>query len=235
MNFKPVIDVLLPAYNEEKAVGKVLDAIPKELTRHRIVCDNASTDQTASVAKQHGAVVVHQPLKGYGNNCLKGMQWISEQEILPDIVVFLDADYSDYPEELPKLIEPILYQKMDLVLGSRVLGSPQKGSMTPVQKFGNWLSTRLIKLFWNYTFTDLGPFRAILYDKLLALKMKDPNYGWTVEMQIKAAKMKLSCMEVAVQYRPRIGVSKVSGTIKGTIGAGYKILLTIFRYGIFGM
>ena len=208
----------------------LLKDIPQGLVREVIVCNNASTDRTSEVAAAHGAKVVFQPLKGYGNACLKGMEYIAQKSIKPDIVVYLDADYSDHPEEMPFLIAPIREGGYDMVIGSRALGVRERGSMTPQQVFGNWLATRLIQLFFNYTFTDLGPFRAIRYDKLLEINMIDRNYGWTVEMQIKAAKKKLRCTEVAVMYRKRIGVSKVSGTVKGTIMAGYKIILTIFRY-----
>ena len=180
------------------------------------------------------ATVVNQPLKGYGNACLAGMAHIAAKAEKPDIVVFLDGDYSDHPEELPLLIAPIWGENteggMDMVIGSRSTGIRESGSMTPQQVFGNWLATFLIRLFFGYTFTDLGPFRAIRYDKLLEINMIDKNYGWTVEMQIKAAKKKMRCTEVPVTYRRRIGVSKVSGTVKGTIMAGYKIILTIFRY-----
>ena len=208
----------------------MLKDIPKGLVREVIVCNNASTDRTGEVAAEEGAKVVFQPKKGYGNACLKGMEHIAQKAIPPDIVVFLDADYSDHPEEMLLLISQITEGRYDLVIGSRALGIREKGSMTPQQVFGNWLATYLIQLFFNYKFTDLGPFRAIRYDKLLEIKMIDRNYGWTVEMQIKAAKMKMRCTEVAVTYRKRIGVSKVSGTVKGTIMAGYKIILTIFKY-----
>ena len=148
----------------------------------------------------------------------------------PDTIVFIDGDYSDYPEEMTNLLLPIKESDMDMVIGSRALGNLQKGSMTPQQIFGNWLATTLIRLIYKYEFTDLGPFRAIRYDKLLEIKMQDQTYGWTVEMQLKAAKHKFKCTEVPVDYRKRIGVSKVSGTVKGTILAGYKILLWIFKY-----
>ena len=194
-----------------------------------IVCNNASTDQTAEVAKANGATLVHQPIRGYGNACLKGMEYIAKNPTPPDIVVFLDADYSDYPEEMHQLIAPIVNDKMDLVIGSRALGEMEAGSMTPQQIFGNWLATNLIRFFYQYEFTDLGPFRAMRYDRLLAIDMQDKTYGWTVEMQVKAAKMKMKCIEIPVTYRKRIGFSKVSGTVKGTILAGHKILWTIFK------
>ncbi len=227
----PIIDVIIPAFNEENAVGNVVRDIPKDLVREIIVCNNGSTDRTTEMAAQAGATVVMQPLKGYGNACLKGMEYIANKPKAeqPDIVVFIDADYSDYPEEMRDLIKPILQNNMDLVIGSRALGDLEKGAMTPQQIFGNWLATNLIRLFYNYHFTDLGPFRAIKYDKLLAIEMKDKTYGWTVEMQVKAAKMGLKACEIPVKYRVRIGFSKVSGTVRGTIGAGYKILWTIFK------
>jgi glycosyltransferase involved in cell wall biosynthesis len=209
----------------------VLQAIPKGLAQEVIVSNNASRDCTAEVARQYGASVVEQPLKGYGNACLKAMEYLRSKpaEDQPDIVVFLDGDYSDHPEEMPLLLRPILEEGFDLVIGSRALGQRERGSMQPQQIFGNWLATRLIRLFFDYRFTDLGPFRAIRWEKLLALGTADNNYGWTVEMQVKAAKMKLKCTEVPVGYRRRVGVSKVSGTVKGSILAGWKILGVIFR------
>ncbi len=229
MREPPIIDIIIPAFNEEKSISLVLRDIPKSLVRHTIVCNNASTDRTAEVAAEQGAVVVTEMRKGYGSACLKGIATINSLEQHPDIVVFLDADHSDYPEELPKVIAPILDEDYDLVIGSRALGNMEKGAMQPQQVFGNWLATTLIRLFYRYEFTDLGPFRAIKYDQLLALNMQDPDFGWTVEMQVKAAKMRLKCTEVPVKYRKRVGVSKVSGTIRGTILAGHKILWTIFK------
>jgi len=173
--------------------------------------------------------VVHEPTPGYGNACLKGMDYIAKLATKPDILVYLDGDYSDHPEEMAAVVEPILSENADIVIGSRALGQLQKGAMMPQQIFGNWLATTLIRLIYGYTFTDLGPFRAVRYDQLVAMDMQDKTFGWTVEMQVKAAKMKLQCVEVPVTYRRRIGVSKVSGTIKGTILAGHKILWTIFK------
>lgn len=228
---KAVIDVIIPAFNEKDAIGQVIGDIPAAWVRDVIVCDNNSTDGTAAVASAAGAVVVEASRQGYGSACLQGMAYIAGRPAheAPDIVVFLDADYSDHPEELPKVVVPILEQDMDLVIGSRALGNMENGAMMPQQVFGNWLATTLIRLFYNYHFTDLGPFRAIKYEQLLALGMKDPDYGWTVEMQVKAAKQRLKAIEVPVTYRRRIGESKVSGTFKGTALAGYKILWTIFK------
>lgn len=230
MATKPIIDVIIPAYNEERSIGLVLDEIPKDWVRNVVVANNNSTDSTGEVAEQHGAKVVFQPEPGYGNACLKAMEFIAQQETKPDIIVFLDGDHSDYPEQLPEVVKPILDGEADMVIGSRALGKSESGSLTPQQIFGNWLATVLLRLFYGVKFTDLGPFRAIRYESLLQLSMVDRNYGWTVEMQIKAAKQKLRSIEVPVDYRVRIGESKVSGTLKGTIGAGYKIILTLFKY-----
>lgn len=226
-----VIDVIIPAYNEESSIGLVIKDIPQILVREVIVCNNASTDNTVAVARAAGATVVDQPQKGYGSACLKGIEYIKQKalENQPDIVVFLDGDYSDHPEELPLLIQPIIEEAYDMVIGSRALGAMEKGAMMPQQIFGNWLATNLIRLFYGYHFTDLGPFRAITWAKLLEIEMQDPDFGWTVEMQVKAAKFKLKSTEKAVTYRKRVGVSKVSGTIRGTILAGHKILWTIFK------
>ncbi|MEH0156914.1 glycosyltransferase family 2 protein [Limibacter armeniacum] len=229
---KPIIKVIIPAFNEENSVGKVVRDIPKEWVDEVVVVNNASTDQTEREAKLAGATVLTEKRQGYGYACLKGMDYIAQQpdELKPDIIVFLDADYSDYPEQLPEVVAPILKDNMDLVIGSRALGKRERGSMTPQQVFGNWLATTLLRVFYGVRFTDLGPFRAIAYPKLLALDMSDKTYGWTVEMQLKAAKQQMRCTEVPVDYRERIGFSKVSGTVKGTVMAGYKILWTIFKY-----
>lgn len=228
---KPVIDVIIPAFNEEASIGKVLADMPQQWVREVLVCNNGSTDRTAEVAQRAGATVLLQTRKGYGSACLRGMEYIAARPKAewPDIVVFLDADYSDHPNELPKVVQPILEGGYDLVIGSRALGAMEPGAMQPQQVFGNWLATTLIRLIYNYHFTDLGPFRAIKYAKLLELKMQDPDFGWTVEMQVKAAKQRLKTTEVPVQYRRRIGLSKVSGTLRGTLLAGHKILWTIFR------
>jgi glycosyltransferase involved in cell wall biosynthesis len=227
---KRFIDVIIPAFNEENGVGQVIREIPPELVRDIIVVNNASTDATERISREAGATVLREPIPGYGRACLRGIGYLNQQEQKPDIVVFLDADYSDYPEEMYTLVEPLLNDQADLVIGSRALGKKERGSMTPQQLFGNWLATRLLHLLYGIRFTDLGPFRAIRYASLLQLNMQDTTYGWTVEMQLKAAKQKLRTTEVPVRYRKRIGHSKISGTIKGTVMAGYKILTTIFKY-----
>ncbi|AXO81125.1 glycosyltransferase family 2 protein [Olleya aquimaris] len=223
------IKVIIPAYNEQDSIANVINDIPK-LVDEVIVVSNNSTDLTETNAKNAGATVLKESNKGYGYACLKGMDYIAKQTNKPDIIVFLDGDYSDYPEELTKIIAPILDNNTDFVIGARVKNLREEGSMTPQQIFGNWLATTLMSLFFGAKFTDLGPFRAIKYDKLLALNMVDKTYGWTVEMQLKALKQKLTYIEVPVNYRNRIGVSKVSGTIKGSIFAGVKILTWIFKY-----
>ena len=225
-----IIDVVIPAFNEEDAIGKVLGDLPKNIVRNIIVVDNNSTDNTRLNAEREGAVVLHQSIQGYGASCLKGMEFLSQQEVKPGIVVFLDGDYSDYPRELPLLTAPIESGHMDMVIGSRVLGERERFSLTLQQIIGNRIAVKMLKVLYGYSFTDLGPFRAIRYDELLRLGMNDMNYGWTVEMQIKAAKMRLRCTEVPVSYKMRIGKSKVSGTLKGSLMAGYKIITTLLRY-----
>ena len=224
-----IIDVIIPAFNEEESIGKVIGDIPRDLAREIIVCNNASTDRTGMIAEKAGAKVLNQPLKGYGNACLKAISYINEKEVKPDIVVFVDGDYSDYPDQMDVIVSPIVNDGYDMVIGSRALGDLEKGAMMPQQIFGNWLATCLIKLIYNQEFTDLGPFRAIKYEKLTEIDMKDQDFGWTVEMQVKAAKYGLRSTEVPVKYRRRIGKSKVSGTVKGTVLAGHKILWTIFK------
>ncbi len=226
-----IVKVIIPAYNEENAIAKVIQDIPP-IVDQIIVVNNNSTDNTYNVAKTAGATVINELKRGYGYACLRGMSYISSQETKPDIIVFLDGDYSDYPQQLSQLIAPIIEKDIDLVIGARVKALREKGAMTYPQKFGNWLATFLMKLFFGARFTDLGPFRAIKYHKLLALHMEDKTYGWTVEMQLKAVKQKYSYVEVPMNYRNRIGVSKVSGTLKGAIFAGIKILTWIFKYSL---
>ena len=222
------IAVVIPALNEESSIGLVIDAIPRPPVAEIIVVDNGSTDRTEAVARDAGAIVLFESRKGYGNACLVGIHQAIENGA--DIIVFLDGDFSDYPEELPMLIQPIIEQGYDMVIGSRMIGRREKGAMLPQALFGNWLACTLIRLFWGYRFTDLGPFRAIRADALQRMAMSDPTFGWTVEMQIKAAKLKLKSTEIPVRYRKRLGTSKVTGTVRGTVNASVKILYTIFKY-----
>jgi len=224
-----IIKVIIPAFNEQDSIGNVIKDIPK-IVDEIIVVSNNSTDNTEENAQKSGATVLKEHKKGYGYACLKGMEYIANQEQKPTIVVFLDGDYSDYPEQLTEIITPITNNNVDFVIGARDEGLREKGSMTPQQVFGNWLATKLMKLFFKATFTDLGPFRAIKYKKLLSLNMEDKTYGWTVEMQLKVLKQKMSYIEIPVKYRNRIGTSKVSGTVKGSVLAGIKILTWIFKY-----
>ncbi len=223
------IKVIIPAYNEQDSIANVIQDIPS-IVDEIIVVSNNSTDNTEKNAKNAGATVLQEKNKGYGYACLKGMDYVSKQATAPDIIVFLDGDYSDYPEQLIDIVNPIIKDNIDFVIGARVQRLREQGSMTPQQVFGNWLATFLMKLFFGAKFTDLGPFRAIKYEKLVALNMEDKTYGWTVEMQLKALKQKLTYVEVPMKYRNRIGVSKVSGTVKGSIMAGIKILGWIFKY-----
>jgi glycosyltransferase involved in cell wall biosynthesis len=223
------IKVIIPAYNEEDSIALVVKDIP-DMVSEVIVINNNSSDKTAENAAKAGATVLTELRKGYGYACLCGMDYLAQQSKVPDIIVFMDGDYSDYPEELPQVVAPILINGYDLVIGSRTKRLREMGSMTPQQVFGNWLATRLMWLLFGAKFSDLGPFRAIKYKQLLRLEMEDKTYGWTVEMQLKALKNNLSYTEVPVRYKKRIGHSKVSGTVKGSIFAGIKILGWIFKY-----
>ena len=218
--------IIIPAHNEEKSIGSVINDIPKELVSEIIVVNNNSTDRTTEIAENAGATVLNENLMGYGSACLKGINYLKGKGV--DLVVFLDGDYSDYPEEIELLTQPIISDKFEFVLGSRVLGKREKGSLPIQSRIGSVIAGFLINLFWHVQFTDLGPFRAIKYDKLVELDMKDKWFGWTVEMQIKATKKKYRIKEVPVSYRKRIGKSKVTGTIKGSVMAGIIILKTIF-------
>lgn len=221
--------VIIPAVNEERSIGLVLRDIPRDRVSEVVVVDNGSTDATARVAREHGATVVPEARRGYGRACLAGIAHV--RPLQPDVVVFLDADYSDSPEEMRLLIQKIA-DGYDLVIGSRTLGRAAAGALLPQARFGNLLAVCLIRLLYGYRFTDLGPFRAVTWSALMRLDMQDQNFGWTVEMQVKAAKGGLKTTEVPVSYRKRIGVSKVTGTLSGTIRAGYKILYTIFKYAL---
>lgn len=223
--------VIIPVFNEEESLPLVLRDLPS--VGQVIVVDNGSKDRSRAVALQHGAVVVQEMQRGYGSACLAGMTAIRSRALadqVPDVVVFLDGDYSDHPDQLPELVEPILAGEADFVVGSRMRGEREPGAMLPQALFGNRLACFLMWLFWGARFTDLGPFRAISWESLQRLGMCDRNFGWTVEMQIKATIEKLRIREIPVRYRRRIGTSKISGTISGTIKAGYKILYTIARY-----
>ena len=220
------ISIIIPAYNEESSIGLVLDALPQEKIHEIIVVDNGSTDATARVAQEHGARVVKEPKKGYGSACLKGIDELDD----PDIIVFIDGDFSDFPEEIVLLIGPIETGEKDFVLGSRMIFPKSQLALLPQARYGNRLAILLIKLFFKYEFTDLGPFRAIRYSSLISLGMQDRDFGWTVEMQIKAVRNGLRIREVPVNYRKRIGISKITGTVLGTFRAGTKIIYTIFKY-----
>jgi len=222
----PKISVIIPAYNEEKSLPHVLNDLPRDRLHQVIVVDNRSTDRTAEVARKNGATVVHERRRGYGQACLTGMAALED----PDIVVFLDGDYSDYPEEISLLVEPILKGEADFVVGSRMLLAESRQAMLPQARYGNQLAVFLIRLFFGHRFTDLGPFRAIRSESLQAIGMRDKDFGWTVEMQIKAVQNGLRIREVPVRYRIRIGVSKITGTLSGTLKAGTKIIYTIFKY-----
>jgi glycosyltransferase involved in cell wall biosynthesis len=223
------IKVIIPAFNEADSIAHVIQEIP-DLVSEVIVVNNNSTDDTVKNAQNAGATVLTENRMGYGYACLRGMDYIAQQSKNPDIIVFIDGDYSDYPEDMHQILAPILEKDIDMVIGARVKKLREGGSMTPQQVFGNWLATTLMRIMFRAKFTDLGPFRAIKYQKLLDLNMEDKTYGWTVEMQLKALKKRLTYTEVPVRYKKRIGVSKVSGTIKGTIFAGVKILGWIFKY-----
>jgi glycosyltransferase involved in cell wall biosynthesis len=229
MKNPPRIAVLIPALNEEASLPHVLADLPKEVVDEIIVIDNGSVDHTAAVARTAGATVISEPRRGYGSACLAGVEYL--KSTTPDIVVFLDADYSDYPDELPVVIRPIINEGYDFVIGSRTKGEAEPGALLLQSRFGNALATFLVRRLYDFAYSDLGPFRAIRFPRLLELKMTDRTYGWNVEMQIKAVRRSLRITEVPVRYRRRAGgESKVSGTIKGTILAGYKILWTVFRY-----
>ena len=221
------IAVIIPAFNEARSIGQVVAALPKKVDQI-IVADNASTDATAKIAREHGAVVVHEKKKGYGYVCLKGMAFLEDDP--PEIVVFLDGDYSDYPEDLETLVDPILKEAVVFSLGARDKKLRERGALTPQQVFGNGLACFLMRWLYKSRFTDLGPSRAIRWETLQSLEMQDKTYGWTVEMQLKILRRKLPYIEIPVRYRKRIGVSKVSGTVKGTLMAGYKIITWIGKF-----
>jgi glycosyltransferase involved in cell wall biosynthesis len=218
--------IVIPAFNEAQSIGLVLDEIPMAHVAEVVVVDNGSTDDTSRVAKAHGATVVVEPRPGYGSACLKGIETLADSV---DIVVILDGDHSDYPQDLDGILEPILNDRADFVIGSRVAGA-ESGSLQWNQRFGNALACNLIRWLYDTRFTDMGPFRALRRECLERLHMRDLTYGWNAEMQVKALIEQLRIAEVPVRYRPRIGQSKISGTVKGTVLAGWKIIGTILKY-----
>ncbi len=223
------VDVVIPAHNEEVSLPLVLAGIPRPPVRRVVVCDNASRDDTAGSAAAGGAVVVREERPGYGSACLAALSWLRAHGP-PEIVVFLDADFSDHPEELPGLVAPIAAGEADLVIGSRILGAREPGALLPQARAGNWLACHLIRWLYGHRYTDLGPFRAIRWTALERLRMRDPAFGWTAEMQVKALRAGLAVAERPVSYRRRVGVSKITGTVSGTLRAGTKILWTVVRY-----
>jgi glycosyltransferase involved in cell wall biosynthesis len=223
------IDVVIPAFNEERSLPMVLADVPRPLVRRVVVCDNNSNDRTAQAAVAGGAEVVHEERAGYGSACLRALDHLRRSGP-PTIVVFLDADYSDHPEELIELVAPILADEADLVIGSRTLGASEPGALLPQARAGNLVACLLIRLLYGHRYTDLGPFRAVRWQALERLAMADRDFGWTAEMQVKALRRGLRVCERPVSYRRRIGVSKITGTLYGTLMAGYKILTTVVRY-----
>jgi hypothetical protein len=228
-NAAPRVDVVIPALNEEASLPLVLAALPRPPVRRVVVADNGSADGTARVAREGGAVVVPAARRGYGSACLAGLDHLRRHDP-PDVVVFVDADFSDHPEELPRLVAPILAGEADLVIGSRVLGRRERGALLPQARAGNVVACLLIRLLYRHRYTDLGPFRAARWDALERLGMSDPDFGWTAEMQVKALRHGLRVTEVPVSYRKRVGVSKITGTVAGTVRAGHKILWTVLRH-----
>ena len=225
----PTLDVVIPALNEEASLPLVLADLPRPPVRRVVVADNGSEDGTVRVAREGGAEVVTAARRGYGSACLAGLDHLRRTGP-PDVVAFVDADYSDHPDELPRLVAPLLAGEADLVIGSRVLGEREPGALLPQARAGNLVACALIRLFNGHRFTDLGPFRAIRWESLEKIGMSDPNFGWTAEMQVKALRHGLRATEVPVSYRRRVGVSKITGTVSGTVRAGYKILWTVARH-----
>ncbi|HDH05160.1 MAG TPA: glycosyltransferase family 2 protein [Nitrospirae bacterium] len=220
------IAVIIPALNEEKTLSAVLDDIPGDLVDEVVVVDNGSSDKTPEIAKERGATLLFESRRGYGYPCLRGIEYLKKRN--PDIVVFLDGNYSDYPDEISRLVEPVVRDDYDLVCGSRIMGKIEEGALRIPVLFGNFLATALIRLFYGFKYTDVGPFRAIKFDKLLKLDMND-NLGWTIEMQVKAVKSRFKITEVPVSYRAGTGRSKFTGNIKGIAVVGYRILRAIFK------
>ena len=231
MSNGPRIDVVIPALNEEASLPFVLADLPRPPVRRVVVADNGSRDGTVRAAHEGGAVVVPAERRGYGSACLAALDWLRRNDP-PDVVVFVDADYSDHPEELPRLVAPLLGGEADLVIGSRLLGDREPGALLPQARAGNLVACLLIRLLYGHRYTDLGPFRAARWEALERLEMADPDFGWTAEMQVKALRRGLRVVEVPVSYRRRVGVSKITGTVSGTLRAGYKILWTVLRHSL---
>ena len=225
-----IVDVVIPALDESRSLPLVLGDLPRSSVRHVVVADNGSTDDTAAVARAAGCWVVSEPRRGYGSACLAGLARLAALPRPPDVVVFLDADHSDHADELPRLLEPIASGRADLVVGSRALGVPDRGALLPQQRVGNRIAAWMIRRLYRARVTDLGPFRAVTWDALSRLRMEDRDYGWTAEMQVKAFRAGLRYEEVPVSYRRRVGRSKIAGTLRGTVGAGWKIVATILRH-----
>jgi glycosyltransferase involved in cell wall biosynthesis len=225
----PLTDVVIPALNERESLPLVLGDLPRPWIREVVVVDNGSTDGTGEVAARLGATVVPEPRRGYGQACLTGLATLAHRDPPPQVVVFLDADYSDHPDELTRIVRPIADGDADFVVGSRVLGRREPGALLPQARMGNLFAAWLIRRLYGLRITDLGPFRAIRWESLVDLGMSDRDFGWTAEMQVKAAKSGLRYREVPASYRKRVGVSKITGTLIGTLRAGGKILYTVFR------
>ena len=225
--------VVIPALDEEASIGHVLAPVVAHDGVQVVVCDNGSRDRTAELARSHGATVVTDSRRGYGQACLTALAEVRRREPAPDdVVCFLDADFSDDPHQLPEIVDPVRRGEADLVIGSRVLGRREPGALLPQARWGNWLATRLIHWITGVRFTDLGPFRAIRWSTLEAARMEDRAYGWTVEMQLKVAAAGARCLEVPAHYKKRIGRSKVTGTIRGTVLASVTILSILGRWSV---
>lgn len=224
--------VLIPAFNEARAIGQVIGDLPDGRVDEVVVVNNASTDATERNARAAGATVLTEPQRGYGRACLRGLAYAAARPVPPDVVVFLDGDYSDHPDELPRLVDPIAAGRADFVVGSRIRGAAEPGALLPQAQIGNRLACALLRGLWGAPYTDLGPFRAIRFPDLMALGMQDPTFGWTIEMQIKAVEAGLRVAEAPVSYRRRVGVSKITGTVRGTVRASAKILWTIGRMAL---
>ncbi|MCB9521274.1 MAG: glycosyltransferase [Myxococcales bacterium] len=227
-----VVDIIIPALDEERAIGEVVSALVDPRVRRVVVVDNGSRDATAARAREAGAVVVQEPRRGYGQACLTGLATLSADP--PDVVGFIDGDGSDFPDDMTTLLDA-LARGFDMVIGSRTSGLASRGALLPQAIFGNWLATRLVAALFDHEYTDLGPMRVVTWAALEKMAMQDRDFGWTVEMQVRAARLRMRCAEVPVHYRRRLGdQSKVTGTVRGSVRAGHKILWTIAREALRG-